>query len=363
MYREESTSGKSTGTPYPNNTWKSKYVWTTTNQPRDIPDVSGWNTNRYKITGAEGSVSDRVGNSRNVNAEGTSTITYQSCDNADNCSAYVTPANKILLDRSNPKCEVKDTGGTPGDNGWYKGGTVTATGHCTDQTNLSGCKEAKTVVQVVNSNSATSAGTKKTITIYDNTLENKTTCTSTIKYDKSKPSCSIANHDWKVGSVPIKFTCSESGPSGLASCPNDYNTSTTGTHSKTAKDKAGNTYTCSKTVTSQRQKNTCSSCSSGSCSESCARYSTYCCAWTYEYCGGSLCGGGTCQSDDGHDCSPRGAFNQYCSSSCQGSCASWNSNCKKCGCASWGGWTTVSSCSESSSRTSKIDCRTRYKVS
>ena len=88
MYIQSSTSGTSNKTPYSNNKWINKYVWTNTNHPTDAPDVSGWKSNQYKTTGAHGTLNDKTGNSLNINKEGTSTITYRSCDNAGNCSTY-----------------------------------------------------------------------------------------------------------------------------------------------------------------------------------------------------------------------------------------------------------------------------------
>ena len=105
MYLESSATGTATGTPYSNNTWKNKYVWTNTNHPTDSPDVSGWKNNQYKTTGAHGNNTDKVGNSLNISKEGTSTITYRACDNAGNCSNYAS-AKTIKLDRTKPTCTI-----------------------------------------------------------------------------------------------------------------------------------------------------------------------------------------------------------------------------------------------------------------
>ena len=257
-YLENNSTSKSTGTTYPNNTWKNKYVWANTTHPKDNPDVSGWRTNQYTTTGAHGKNTDKDGNDLHVIKEGTTKLKFRSIDNAGNYSDY-TETKTIKLDRTDPVCKTKYTGGTSGSNGWYVGGTVKATGHCSDQKDLSGCKAETSHIQSVNSNSPNSKGTKKSITIYDN-AGNDTTCSSTIKYDKSNPSCSIPDHGWTEGSVTITTKCSDNGPSGVASCKGSYSTSTTGKKTHTVKDNAGNSSSCSTTVYSKRQKQSCTSC-------------------------------------------------------------------------------------------------------
>ena len=365
-YIENNNSSTSTGTPYTSNTWINKYVWANTSHPKDNPDVSGWRTNQYTTTGAHGNNTNKDGNDLHVSKEGSTTLKFRSIDNAGNYSEY-TATKTIKLDRTDPVCKTKNTGGTSGSNGWYVGGTVTATGHCTDQTGLSGCKSATSHIQSVNSNSSSSAGTKKSITIYDN-AGNTTTCSSTIKYDKSKPSCSIPSHNWTEGSVTISTNCSDSGPSGVASCKGSYSTTSTGTKTHTVKDYAGNSNTCSTTVSSKRQKQSCTACdrckkagckTANTCTKSCC--GVY---YTWEICHAQGCDGITYS---GSSCPSNADYckkhNDTCTDEDCCGCKTYKANCSDCGCATWGSWTDVGSCSESTTSSSKTKCRTMYKNS
>ena len=245
-YIVNSATATTTTTKYKSDTWINKYVYLVTNHPKDVPDVSGWKTNQYISTGAHNVKTPVTSNTFNLSKEGTSNVLFRSCDIAGNCSDY-TKEVIVKLDRTIPTCKVNNSGGTTGNNGWYKGGTVTATGICTDQDNLSQCKQKSVEVQKVNSNSQTNKGTTKTKDIYDN-AGNKNTCTSTIKYDKSAPSCksSGGSTSWK-SSLKITGTCTDNGPSG---CVKDKITKTINVNTNgkvspgTVTDNAGNSTTC-----------------------------------------------------------------------------------------------------------------------
>ena len=210
----------------------------------------------------------------------------------------------------------------------------------------------------------TTEGVRKEVITVEDTPGNKMTVNYKIRIDLTKPTCDITKtHLNTTDGVTTTTTCTDNPDiSGIKTCEEQHKKVKDDVEYD-VKDVAGNPNTCKKDIYKQRQKATCNTCDNGSCSGSCARYNTYCCQYVYEYCstGGGICGGGrTCNSDDGHDCTPPGAFDIQCNKTCEGSCASWNSNCAKCGCASWNNWENVSSCSESSSKTSKVKCQTLY---
>ena len=225
---------------YTNNTWFSGKVYTYPSGSVDSPDVSGFKEYQYTTTGKTTNNKNQAAKERSVEAEGESTIVWRSCDNAGNCSNYNTKST-IKLDRTNPVCKTIYTGGTSGSNGWYVGGTVKATGHCSDQTGLSGCKEPTTHIQTVSSNSPDSSGTKKSIKIYDK-ANNSTTCNSTIKYDKSKPYCSF----WVSDGGAYFTNYGDNGPSGVSSKSISPGTGLRATtYSGSIRDVAGNYSSCS----------------------------------------------------------------------------------------------------------------------
>ena len=367
---------------YPNDTWYSGKVYTYPSGSVDSPDVSGFKEYQYTTKGKTTNNTDKAAKERSIEAEGESTIVWRSCDNAGNCSNYNTKKT-IKLDRTNPKCTVRNSGGTSGNNGWYRGGTVTATGYCSDQTGLSGCKAASTHIQTVRSNSPNSSGTKKTITIYDK-ANNSTTCNSTIKYDSSSPGCSIAkSNTYTTGGVTLSTSCWDNGPSGVSSCGGThYGVRSSRTYN--VYDYAGNGNSCSIAVYSKQQKRTCSSCArcagagcqtANTCTNRCCgtytTYDTWCdCYGTgdwgvtdyqgfYAATGASYkasCwyGAGiqvySCTASYHYHTNPKTCTSIRCCG-----CQTYNQSCPTCGCASWGGWYD-SGCSENSS----TQCRTLY---
>ena len=70
---------------------------------KDDAIVVNLKNNNFEYNGNHGTLNDKTGNSLNMNKEGTSTITYRSCDNAGNCSTYAS-VKTIKLDRTKPKC-------------------------------------------------------------------------------------------------------------------------------------------------------------------------------------------------------------------------------------------------------------------
>ncbi|MFA5602873.1 MAG: Ig-like domain-containing protein [Bacilli bacterium] len=78
--------------------------------------------------------------------------------------------------------------------------------------------------------------------------------TLAVLVDTTLPTVSVSKTGPTTGSVTITPSCSDTGGSGLYSCsPGSYATQTTGTHTFTATDKAGNSKSASTTITSQTQ--------------------------------------------------------------------------------------------------------------
>lgn len=93
--RPTSTSGLKS---YTNNTWSNKNIYTTARGSTD--SLSGIDGYQYTTTGATTNVTNNNGTTRNIKAEGTSTIKYRACDKAGNCSNYT--ENTVKLDKTAP---------------------------------------------------------------------------------------------------------------------------------------------------------------------------------------------------------------------------------------------------------------------
>lgn len=112
--------------------------------------------------------------------------------------------------------------GTLGSNGWYIG-DVTVTWTVTDSestiTSTSGCNPSTT--------SSDTAGT--TLTCTATSAGGTASSSVTIKRDATAPSITATAspspnvNGWNNGDVTVHFTCIDSGPSGIASCPSDVN--------------------------------------------------------------------------------------------------------------------------------------------
>lgn len=83
---------------YTNNTWSNKNIYTTASGSTD--SLSGIDEYQYTTTGATTNVTNNNGTTRNIKAEGTSTIKYRACDKAGNCSNYT--ENTVKLDKTAP---------------------------------------------------------------------------------------------------------------------------------------------------------------------------------------------------------------------------------------------------------------------
>ena len=155
----------------------------------------------------------------------------------------------VKIDKTAPTCSVNYSGGSQGNNGWYKSGTsssnpVKANANCSDSGG-SGCKEAS-----VNIDTQYKDGTyTKSKTIYDN-AGNSVTCSSSMKIDVTNPTCSVSGgaNNWTNKTVTLTGTCSDKG----SLCVKDkvtqtFTNSTSGNFSPgIVEDKAGNKTECAK---------------------------------------------------------------------------------------------------------------------
>ncbi len=83
--RPTSTSGLTT---YSTGTWSNKHIYAYASGSTDSD--SGFDHYEYTTTGATTSATNKEGQSRSIEAEGTSTIKFRACDKAGNCSAWST---------------------------------------------------------------------------------------------------------------------------------------------------------------------------------------------------------------------------------------------------------------------------------
>ena len=236
---------------YPNNTWYSGYVFTYANGSTDSGGAGGVNY-YYKTTGKVGSATDQSGSYKNLNTEGTSTVQYKACDNVGNCSAY-SSASTVKLDRTSPTC----TTGYSAPSGYAGGWTnqnVTVQGACSETGDVSGCAGNSTTSYSSNTNT-TSA---RPAAVKDNAGNSATCGTTTVKIDKTAPTCSTTytapsgyNGDWTKDAVTLQGTCSDTGGSGCSgNKTSSYSSDTNSSLSPgSVSDGAGNSVTCpSKTV-------------------------------------------------------------------------------------------------------------------
>lgn len=322
---------------------------------------------KVTVTGASSNVVDDRKNYRNVNADGTSTVSFRACDKLDNCSAAVDYIAKI--DNVSPtKPIISNSAGT----GWAKSLTLTALssdslsgmGECyfsysstateigtavadadtkwvkftsgsgteTFKNNWASHTWIKTVYiktidlvgnesevsdtvikldntaptkpKITNSHSgtwvnysytmkiassdahsgigkyqyrigssgdwvtdgttsatsytSTSFSKERNSTVYWRSCDKVGNCSSTsstsVKIDKTKPTCKATkSNTGTVSGVTIKVTCSD-GASGVASCPSGgKGYKTVKTYKYTVKDHAGNSGSCSTSVTSYQK--------------------------------------------------------------------------------------------------------------
>ena len=202
--------------------------------------------------------------------------------------------------------------------------------------------------------------------------------------DETKPSCSIervASTVGTTGGITFNISCSDEG-SGCTEASTFTRTGVKSTTTYTVYDNAGNSQTCTGTVTAQRQKRTRSwnSCLSQTWS-SCATKPYDSCAYTVDTCKGcytSTCYGSyycTSWSSENAHCFCGGLAGNCCGCKRDSRPCNWNSCCSgsrnECrganvckggyvcqgGWNSWSSWSNATSCSSNDS----TDCRTIYK--
>jgi len=215
------------------------------------------------------------------------------------------------------------------------------------------------------------------------------------RVDVSPPTCTISkSNTGTVDGVNVTITCNDTGGSN---CSSTNVTSDTGLKSDkifTVTDVAGNSGTCTASITKQVQKRTsscttCKRCSSATCAERETCEACGCDSWgSWKTQGGTFCYNGhkspsissatgdtaySCALIDDNPCYDQNLYecatikrtcNAYKScSSCN--CKTRNRDCGSCGCDSWGSydsWTNATSCSEgeSSNHKERYLCRTLY---
>ncbi len=283
-------------------------------------------------------------------------------------NSAVCPTSAVKIDNTRPNCRSYSTPG-----GWTNG-SVTVTGLCSDYGG-SGCR-VPSIDRVVTGqrHADVSPGT-----LYDNAGNYVDCPTSDVKIDQTHPTCSTSYGSDSTSGVSVNVSCSDLGGSGCAHATYSAGTRTS-SGNVTVSDRAGNSTTCSYSVSSytQYEKETRSD---ATCTNSCCGTNCNC---HYEY--GSWGGWGSVSQECvdladqppagmGHsntdteqwDCGVLG--NNYCCRSRSRSkewvcsnCTCTNSSC--CGYTSWSssGWSNSSlSCSGMSSTYCHINTRTMYR--
>ncbi len=230
-------------TKYRSNTWSNLKVFTYVTKTSDSISQFGYNIVQ---TGGEEGNHTSTASYRNIIAEGASTVKYNACDKAGNCSEY-NDVSTILTDYTAPNCTnvVTCTNGGNCKRWLKKGETLTVSTRCTDKQpsstktiEISDCNNAvNTDSKTYNDDYKTDNAGAKDInqpgTVYDN-AGNSTKCESNvhIQMDHTAPECVLnesvkgnKNEGWlgKNESITISSTCSkrlESGTGASSGCDN-----------------------------------------------------------------------------------------------------------------------------------------------
>ncbi len=278
-------------------------------------------------------------------------------DNVGNSA--VCAYKNVKIDREAPSCTIAQS-----PTGWTNG-TVTIQGTCKDGAG-SGCKTTAAQLKDTYSDEMHMPVTFSK-TIEDN-AGNTAQCVGYgygITIDKTKPSCDVSKTNTiSTSGVTIDVSCSDTGGSGVASCDGSASTSrhyTNVTRGRTynVKDGAGNTNSCSSSVSSKKQNrsaycSSCKTCSSAGCSITPTCTSSSCCGTTttsyfigYTY--------STCASTYGSNCTESNYIGTRASCTCTKKVAKtctksccpcpsdkYNASCGTCGGCnnglSYGGW-------------------------
>ena len=177
----------------------------------------------------------------------TTTIKSIDINTKKQCSTRTESESCSTSNCKTPACSITLSGGTVGTNGWYRGGTVTYTlnpNKSSTSYGIGGYNKKKT--GTINSN-----GTYKIVGYVKNSAGKTATCTKTIKYDKTAPTCThnSENTTWTNKDFRVYKGCADTGGSG---CVRNYIVDTVINYTKefqpfgayTVRDKAGNSREC-----------------------------------------------------------------------------------------------------------------------
>lgn len=223
--------------------------------------ANGWTNSNVTLIGK---CSDNGSGCKKLQVKATfsSTGTYSPGTVYDNAGNQQKCGEKqVKIDKTIPMCTVSYSGGTNGNNGWYKSGTsstnqVQITANCSDSE--SGCEKNSVITSEYKDGERSGS-----ITVKDR-VGNTNTCNYNVKIDTTDPSCesSGGSDSWKNQNVKIEGKCSDNG-SGCSSDTNvskDITWETSHSYSPgTVYDKAGNSTVCSnQTVKIDKTAPTCS---------------------------------------------------------------------------------------------------------
>ena len=351
----------------------------------EAPSSTSWAKTRTISVGCNDTTSQCTASSYTVKQYNSGTIKTDNLsqtikDNAGNTNTCSKNSVPIYIDNDAPSCA--NSGGS---SGWTNIIPVTITGTCNDNGG-SGCKANAT-----KSYSLDGDYTNESPGDVCDAVGNCRACASdrTIKIDTTAPSCSVSkSNTGKTSGVTTSVSCSD----GLSGCSGSNSTGDSGLKSSktyTVYDNAGNSNTCSVSVSSQTQYNLggrCASSRRGCKTSECTARSKCNCSWNS--CGGysknkknlgklgtwssSFVSGSTCYKNCESQTTSDGSFVVLCnvgsrSQTCKSGdncpcistkCTEYKCDGGKCG---WGGWTTTA-CTPASDCTiggSQVCCKTR----
>lgn len=290
---------------YTAGSWSNKKVYTKVSG--STTETSGTIYYQYTTTGATTNVTDKTGSTRNIEAQGTSTIKYRACDQLGNCSAYTdpitinvdytkpelkvhaykrtsegtaslgAPITSVTANNSNPEVTLSDYSNTK--NGWlnksyYANGVyyqITYTDNISVKArqwyyNNAGLQSTSSNVNVItntagvkNINSSAGAevsdyvtleadGYRKAYFIVKDKAGNSTKVNIIAPIDTKSPTCKTSggSRTWTNTSRTLTGTCSSDALSGCASGKSSqtFSTSTLTASPPNIYDKAGNSGAC-----------------------------------------------------------------------------------------------------------------------
>lgn len=177
----------------------------------------------------------------NQNTSGTQ-ITLTIKDNAGNTNVVT---QSVKIDKNSPIAGNIILTGTKGNNNWYISNVTVSASAC--QGSVSGCTSSLSTTSITSDTKSTTI----TLTVTGGNGK-KATKTTTVKVDKTKPTCRTSTSGNGTSSVTITGTCSDSTSSCTKTTVSTIKT-TGGTYSPgTVTDNAGNSTTCPSTTISTK---------------------------------------------------------------------------------------------------------------